>query len=103
MNEIIFRDKRQNNFLKLNFFHLHKNKIMMVIMMVISIQVLNYQVSLTKRILGWRFSLNFMVILNARLSCIRTLGQRRSTVSTQTTNDAQTHLNQYVGTSMAQR
>ena len=30
-NEIIFYDKRQNNFLKLNFFHLHKNKIMMVI------------------------------------------------------------------------
>ena len=33
--------------------------------------------------------------------CILTLGQRRSTVSTQTTVDAQMHLNQYVGTTMA--
>ena len=81
-NEIIFYDKKQNNFLKLNFFH---------------------QVSLTKVILGWRFSLNFMVILNARIICILTLGQRRSTVSTQTTIDAQMCLNQYVGTTMAQR
>ena len=42
-NEIIFYDKRQNNFLKLNFFHLHKNEIMIVILLR-SIQVLNYQV-----------------------------------------------------------
>ena len=34
--------------------------------------------------------------------CILTLGQRRSIVSTQITIDAQMHLNQYVGTTMAQ-
>ena len=56
----------------------------------LSIQVLNYQVSLTKVILGWKFSLNFM-ILNARI-CILTLSQRRSTVSPQTTIDAQMRL-----------
>ena len=35
--------------------------------------------------------------------CILTLGQRRSTVSTQTTIDAQMHLNQYVETTITQR
>ena len=53
--------------------------------------------SLTKVILGWRFSLNFMTILNARNICILTLGQRRSMVSAQITIDAQMRLNQYDG------
>ena len=56
-----------------------------------------------KVISGCRFSLNFMTNLNARIICILTLGQRRSTFSMQTTIDAQMRLNQYVGTMMAQR
>ena len=74
-----------------------------IFFLLLSIQVLNYQVSLTKFILRWEFSLNFKTVLNARIICILTLGQRRWTVSTQTTIYAQMHLNQYVGTTMAQR
>ena len=54
-------------------------------------------------VVNWSyFGVEIFIKFHYGFECVQTLGQRRSTVSTQTTIDAQMHLNQYVGTTMTQ-